>query len=169
MTAFNKLRIKKGEKWKTAFRTCYGLFEYLVMSFELCNAPAFFQHYINDALRKHLDVFCTAYIDDILVYSENLKKHKAHMKMMLEALRKADLQVDIFKCEFHVEEVLYLELIVGKNRVHMNSVKVAAICKWETLKSVKDVQAFLGFANFYRRFIKAFSRITAPCYDHGLK
>ncbi len=162
MAAFNKLRIKEGEEWKTAFRTRYGLFEYLIMPFGLCNAPASFQHYINNALQEHLDVFCTAYIDDILVYSENLKEHKAHMKMVLEALRKAGLQVDIFKCEFHVEEVLYLGLIVGKNGVRMDPAKVAAICEWETPKSVKDVQAFLGFANFYRRFIKAFSRIAAP-------
>ncbi len=150
MAAFNKLRIKKGEEWKTAFCTCYGLFKYLIMPFELCNASAFFQHYINDVLQEHLDVFCTAYIDDILVYSENLKEHRAHMKMVLEALCKADLQVDIFKCEFHVKEVLYLGLIVGKNGVRMDPAKVAAIRKWETLRSVKDVQAFLGFANFYR-------------------
>ncbi len=129
MAAFNKLRIKKDKEWKTAFCTCYGLFEYLIMPFELCNASAFFQHYINNALQEHLNVFCTVYIDDILVYSENLKEHKAHMKMVLETLCKVGLQINIFKCEFHVKEVLYLGLIVRKNKVRMDSAKVAVICE----------------------------------------
>ena len=86
IAAFNRLRIAKGEEWKTAFRTRYRLYEYLVMPFGLANAPSSFQHYINDTLRDYLDVFCTAYIDDILIYSNSREGHTAHVKKVLERL-----------------------------------------------------------------------------------
>ena len=112
ISAFNRLRIKDGDEWKTAFRTRFGLFEYLVMPFGLCNGPASFQHYINDTLRDYLDVFYTAYLDDILIYSLNEAEHEIHIKRILTRLQDAGLQVDITKCEFHVTEVAYLGLIV---------------------------------------------------------
>ena len=87
IAAFNRLRIAKGDEWMTAFRTRYGLFEYLVMPFGLANAPSSFQHYVNDVLRPYLDIFCTAYIDDILIYSDDLSKHRRHVELVLEALR----------------------------------------------------------------------------------
>ena len=102
IAAFNKLRMAAGEEWKTAFRTRYGLYEYLVLPFGLSNAPSSFQHYINDSLREFLDVFCTAYIDDILIYSNSRKEHTQHVRKVLERLRSAGLQVDIEKCEFSV-------------------------------------------------------------------
>ncbi|SLM41524.1 reverse transcriptase domain protein [Lasallia pustulata] len=104
IAAFNRLRIAKGEEWKTAFRTRYRLYEYLVMPFGLANAPSSFQHYINDTLRDYLDVFCTAYIDDILIYSNSQEEHAVHVKKVLERLQTASLQVDISKCEFNVTE-----------------------------------------------------------------
>ena len=91
IAAFNKLCIKKGEEWKTAFRTRYGLYKYLVMFFSLANGPSSFQIYINDVLHGMLDVFCTAYIDDILIYSNSKKKHWEHVRKVLEALCKARL------------------------------------------------------------------------------
>jgi hypothetical protein len=117
IAAFNRLRIAKGDEWKTAFRTRYGLFEYLVMPFGLTNGPASFQHYVNDALREYLDIFCTAYLDDILIYSNSLKEHEKHVRQVLERLREFGLQADIAKCEFHVQEVKYLGLIVGTNGI----------------------------------------------------
>jgi hypothetical protein len=87
ISAFNRLRIKDGDEWKTAFRTRYGLFEYLVMPFGLCNGPASFQNFINDTLREYLDIFCTAYLDDILIYSETEEEHERHVKLILEKLR----------------------------------------------------------------------------------
>lgn len=86
ISAFNRLRIAQGEEWKTAFRTRYGLFEYLVMPFGLTNGPASFQHYINDALRDYLDIFCTAYLDDILIYSNSLSEHRQHVRQVLQRL-----------------------------------------------------------------------------------
>ncbi|KAH0358992.1 hypothetical protein KCU65_g10159, partial [Aureobasidium melanogenum] len=162
ISAFNRLRIKEGDEWKTAFRTRYGLFEYLVMPFGLCNGPASFQNFINDTLREHLDVFCTAYLDDILIYSEDEAKHERHVKLVLEKLREAGLQVDITKCEFNVEQVEYLGLMVTTEGTRMDPKKVQTILEWPELKNVKDVQSLLGFANFYRRFIYGFSAIVSP-------
>lgn len=158
IAAFNRLRIAKGDEWKTAFRTRYGLFEYLVMPFGLTNGPASFQHYVNDALREYLDLFCTAYLDDILIYSNSLKEHKEHVKQVLQRLREYGLQADIAKCEFHVQEVKYLGLIVSTDGLRMDPAKVSAVAEWPTPQNVKDVQSFLGFANFYRRFIRGFAK-----------
>lgn len=162
IAAFNKLRIAEGDEWKTAMRTRYGLFEWLVLPFGLANGPSSFQCYINDVLREYLDIFCTAYIDDILIYSNSLKEHKKHVKMVLEALRKAGLQVDINKCEFHTTRVKYLGIIITTEGLEMDPAKVDAIQSWNSLKNAKEVLSFLGFANFYRRFIKGFSDIAKP-------
>lgn len=162
ISAFNRLRIKEGDEWKTAFRTRFGLFEYLVMPFGLCNGPATFQHYINDTLREFLDVFCTAYLDDILIYSDSVEEHEIHVNRILDKLEHAGLQIDITKCEFYVTEVSYLGLIVTTDGIKMDPKKVDTIVNWPVIQNVKDVQSFLGFANFYRRFIYAFSKIAAP-------
>ena len=119
------------------------------MPFGLCNGPASFQNYINDTLREYLNDFCTAYLDDILIYSEIEAEHKIHVKHVLHKLREADLQADIIKCTFHIKEIPYLELIIITEGVKMNSAKVSTLVKWLTLMNIKDVQSFLGFANFY--------------------
>ena len=162
ISAFNRLRIKEGDEALTAFRTRFGLFEYLVMPFGLCNGPASFQEYINNTLREHLDKFCTAYLDDILIYSDNELEHEVHVKLILRKLREAGLQADITKCEFHVTQVPYLGLIITTEGIKMDPSKIDTIVNWPTLINVKDVQSFLGFANFYRRFIYGYSRIANP-------
>ena len=160
--AFNEVRIKEGHEHKTAFITRYGLYEYLVMPFGLCNAPGTFQRFINHTLREYLDQFCTAYLDDILVYSNSEEEHVMHVRKVLERLRKVGLFLDIKKCEFHKQEVKYLGLIVTTNGIRMDPSKVEAILEWRVPRNLKDVQQFLGFANFYRRFIKDYSKISAP-------
>ena len=132
------------------------------MPFGLCNGPASFQNYINDTLREYLDDFCTAYLDDILIYSEIEAEHKIHVKRVLQKLHETGLQADITKCAFHVKEVPYLGLIIITEGVKMNSAKVSTIVKWLTLVNIKDVQSFLGFANFYRRFIYGYSKLASP-------
>ena len=160
--AFNRIRIAEGHEWMTAFNTRYGLFETLVMPYGLTNAPATFQSYINKTLHPYLDIFCTAYIDDVLVFSDDLTSHRKHVELVLQALMDAGLQCDIKKCEFEVTEVGYLGMIISTSGVKMDTAKVEAITKWKEPENVKDVQGFLGFANFYRRFIKGFSRIVQP-------
>ena len=162
IAAFNKLQMAEGKEWKTAMRTCYSLFEYLVMLFELCEASSSFQSYINDILWDCLDIFVTAYIDDILIYSKNRKDHQIHVQTVLTKLQNTGLQLDIDKCKFNVKEVKYLGLIITKGEIRMNSAKVTAIANWEFSTCVKNVQSFLGFANFYWRFIKRFSQLASP-------
>jgi transposase InsO family protein len=162
ISAFNNIRIREGEEYLTAFRTRFGLYETLVMPFGLTGAPATFQRYINDALREHLDIFCTAYLDDILIYSRTRSEHEEHLRMVLEALRGAGLYAKISKCEFFVTEIKFLGLIIGQDGIRMDPEKIRTIRDWNTPSCLNDVQAFLGFGNFYRRFIRDYSKITAP-------
>ena len=162
IAAFNRLCIQEGDEALTAFCTHFGLFEYLVMPFGLCNSPASFQNYINDTLQEYLNDFCTVYLDDILIYSEIEAEHKIHVKRVLQKLREAGLQADITKCTFHIKEIPYLELIIITEGVKMNSAKVSIIVKWLILVNIKDVQSFLGFANFYQRFIYGYSKLASP-------
>ena len=162
IAAFNNLRVKEGDEWKTAFTTRYGQFEYLVMPFGLCNAPSSFQSYINTALQDILDQFCTAYLDDVLIFSETLEDHHQHVEMVLERLDKAGLFVDIDKCEFDQQEVKYLGMFIGVDGLKMDPAKIKTIMEWPTPRTIKEVLSFLGFANFYRRFIEKFSKLALP-------
>jgi len=160
--AYNLLRVAEGEEWKTAFRTRYGLNETLVMPFGLTNAPADFQRFIDDVLHPFLDNFCTDYLDDILIYSNTLQKHRIHVKTILTALSKAGLHLKPEKCEFHRTEVAYLGIIITNEGIKMDPRKVETIVQWGSPTNLHDVRAFLGFANFYRRFIKGYSEIVTP-------
>ena len=156
--AFNRIQIKEGQEWLTAFNTRYGQFEYLVMLFGLCNAPRTFQSYINKSLCEYLNVFCIAYLNDVLIYSSNKKDYATNVLKVLKRLREHDLQVDINKCEFSVTQMKYLYLIASTNGISMDSEKVQCILDWEMPNSVKDVQEFLRFSNFYRQFVEWFSQ-----------
>lgn len=162
IAAFNEIRVKRGDEHKTAFLTRYGLFEYNVMPFGLCNAPATFQAFINEVLREYLDVFCTAYLDDILIYSNTMHEHISHVGKVLSKLQEAGLYLDIDKCDFHVTRVKYLGLIITTDGVEMDQKKIDAIIQWKEPRCTRDVQAFLGFANFYRKFVSGYSLIAAP-------
>jgi hypothetical protein len=160
--AYNLIRMAEGEQWKTAFRTCYGLFESLFMPFSLTNAPATFQNYINDVLAPYLDHFCTAYLDDTLIYSDNFEEHQQHIRLVLDAFAKAGLHLKPEKCKFHQQEVKYLGLIISMEGIKMDPEKIRAVQDWEPPSNLKDVCTFLGFANFYRRFIHNYSCIVQP-------
>jgi hypothetical protein len=159
---YNRLRMAPGEEWKTAFRCRYGLFEYTVMPFGLCNAPGTFQHYMNDTFREFLDIFLVVYLDDLLIYSPDLKTHKKHVRMVLERLQEAGLFLKPSKCQFHVQEVEFLGFVISGEGVKMDPAKVDAVTSWPAPKSPHDVRMFLGLANFYRRFIRAFSKLATP-------
>jgi len=132
------------------------------MPFGLTNAPADFQALINDVLRAYLDDFCTAYIDDIMMYSNTLKEHKEQVYKVLKALSDAGLHLKPEKCQFPKQEGKYLGFIIGINGIRMDPEKISCIIDWQTPKNVTDVQCFLGFANFYRRFIKDYSKVVMP-------
>ena len=161
ISAFNRIRVREGDEHLTAFTTRFGQFEYLVMPFGLCNAPATFQSFINDSLREYLDDCCTAYIDDILIYGSR-EEHLQRVKQVLKKLREANLQLDIRKCEFMQTEVKYLGLIISNRGVRMDPEKLEAIKGWRSPTSQRDVRSFIGFASFYRRFIRSFSALAHP-------
>jgi len=164
IAAFHKIRIAEGDEWMTAFRTRYGLYEWLVTPFGLANAPSTFQRYINWAMRDYLDDFCSAYVDDILVYSNgSLKQHREHVRKVMLRLREAGLQLDIDKCEFEVKQTKYLGFVIDtETGIQTDPDKVKAILEWEAPKTATAVRSFLGFANFYRTFIKNYSDIAMP-------
>ena len=132
------------------------------MPFGLANAPSVFQALVNDVLREMLEKFVFVYLDDILIFSPNLSEHKVHVRQVLQALLKARLFVKAEKCSFHVKSISFLGFIVAEGTVQMDPEKVSAVRNWPTPQSIKEVQRFLGFANFYRRFIKNFSTVAAP-------
>ena len=144
----------------TAFNTRHGQFEYLVMPFGLYNAPGTFQNYINNSLCEYLDVFCIAYLNDMLVYSTYEKEHTEYMLKILKQLWDQELQVNVDKCEFSVTQVKYLDLIISTDGISMDPKKVKCIFDWETSNLMKDIQAFLRFSNFYRWFVEQFSQYT---------
>jgi hypothetical protein len=156
------LRMAKGEEWKTAFRCRYSLFEYQVMPFSLCNAPGTFQHFVNNTFSNLLDQLLAAYLDDLLIYSNSLQENKIHICLILERLRSARLYIKTEKCMYHVTEIPFLGYLIPKNGVWMDSEKVAAVIDWPAPCDVRDRQCVLGFLNFYRCFIKNYSRCTVP-------
>lgn len=162
--AFYKLRIKEGDEWKTAFRTRFGLFEWLVTPFGLSGAPATFQRYVNTTLRPYLDIFCSSYLDDVLIYtSGSRREHMEKVKLVLSRLQAAGLNLDIDKCEFGVTTTKYLGFIITAGEgIRMDPEKLRAISEWEAPTTLRAVRGFLGFANFYRQFIRDYAKITAP-------
>jgi transposase InsO family protein len=163
--AYHRLRIREGDEWKTAFRTRYGHFEYLVMPFGLANAPATFQAYIHNALGDLLDTVCVVYLDDILIYSDSEEEHREHVRLVLNRLRRWKLYAKLSKCEFHTKRVDFLGFVVTPHGVVMDPKRVVAIQEWPEPESYRDIQVFLGFANFYRRFIYNYSEVARPLND----
>lgn len=132
------------------------------MPFGLTNAPASFQSLVNDVLRPFLDHFAVVYLDDILIYSDDLEQHKTHVRQVLERLASANLFVKLEKCKFHTSKVEFLGYIISNEGISMDQAKIDSVTSWPIPASTKDVMSFLGFTNFYRRFIPGYSSITAP-------
>jgi hypothetical protein len=132
------------------------------MPFGLENAPAAFQSYINATLRPYLDVFVIAYLDDIVVYSNTAEEHREHVCTVLKALLQAGLYLKLRKCEFNAKEIGFVEFVITPEQVRMEEDRIAIIKEWPMPKCHRDIRVFLGFANFYKRFIKGFSRIVRP-------
>ena len=160
--AFNLIRMKEGEEWKTAFRCLGELYEYTVMPFGLTNAPATFQAAINGVLREHLGKTCVVYIDDVLIFSDTEEQHVKDVQAVMSKLQNEGFKLEARKCQFHKKEVKFLGNLVSGQGLRMDPAKVEAVKNWPKPETVKGVQAFLGFANFQRRYIKDFSEILAP-------
>lgn len=161
---FHRIRIHPDSEDLTTFKTRYGSFKYKVMPFGVTNGPATFQRYINTVLGEYLDDFTTAFVDDILIYSETYEEHVQHVKMVLQRLREAGLQASLGKCEFHTQSTRFLGFIVGVDGIKVDPEKVSVVTNWERPNTVRGIQSFLGFCNFYRRFIKNYSRVSRPLH-----
>jgi hypothetical protein len=160
--AYNLVRIREGDEWKTAFRTSRGSYEYLVMPFGLTNAPAVFQRLMNHIMADIVGLYCGVFMDDILVFSKDETEHIKHVREILSRLRKHHLYVKFEKCLFHKDSVPFLGFIVSKAGISADPEKVRAIVDWKIPRSVRQVQSFLGLANYYRRFVPRFSTIALP-------
>lgn len=163
--AFHKLRIRKGDEWKTAFRIRFGLFELPVMPFGLNGAPASFQRYINNTLSQYLDGLCSSYVDDVLIFTDgSLSEHENKVSLTLEKLQKARLGLDIDKCEFDVKTTKYLGFIISLEglipSIKMDPEILRAIAEWQAPTTTKELKSFFSFANFCRAKIpKSYNRI----------
>lgn len=160
-SGYHQIRIAEEDISKTAFRTRYGHFEFLVLPFGLTNAPATFMHLMQKIFHPYLDKFVIVYLDDILVYSRSEAEHEQHLRKVLQVLRENKLYGKLSKCSFFQKEVEFLGHVVSDNGVYMEKKKMEAIQEWPTPKSVQEIRQFLGLAGFYRKFIKDFSKISS--------
>ncbi|XP_052728431.1 uncharacterized protein LOC128195237 [Vigna angularis] len=161
-SGYHQIRVKEGDIHKTAFRSRYGHYEYVVMPFGVTNAPAIFMDYMNRIFRPYLDKFVVVFIDDILIYSKSFDEHEDHLRIVLGVLREKELYAKKSKCEFWMKEIQFLGHVVSAGGISVDPAKVKAVLDWESPRSVTEVRSFVGLAGYYRRFIEGFSKIVAP-------
>jgi hypothetical protein len=161
-SGYYQLRIKELDVLKTAFRTCYGHYEFLLMSFGLMNTPAVFMDLMNHVFRPYLDRFVVIFIDDILVYSSSDQEHEQHLRLILQTLREYRLYAKLSKCEFWLKEVTFLGHVISAYGILFDPQKVKAVLKWERPANVTKIHNFLRLVRYYMRFIEGFSTIFIP-------
>lgn len=161
-SGYYQMKIKKADVAKTAFRTRYGHYEFLVLPFGLTNAPTLFMDLMNRVFQPYLDKFVVVFIDDMLVYSNSFEEHGEHLRETLQTLRDHQLYAKLSKCEFWLKRVTFLGHVISPEGVFVDPQKVEAILKWERPTSVTEIRSFLGLAGYYRRFIEGFSLIATP-------
>jgi hypothetical protein len=157
--------MKLGDEWKTAFKTKFGLYEWLVMPFGLTNAPSTFMCLMNEVLCSFIDKFVVVYFDDILIYSKSLDEHSEHLCAVFSALREARLFANLEKWTFCTDRVAFLGYVVTPQGIEVDEAKIEAIKSWPIPVTLTQLQSFLGLTGFYRRFVRDFSTIAAPLND----
>ncbi|CAN4091633.1 unnamed protein product [Withania somnifera] len=173
-TVFSKIDLRSGyhrlcicteDIPKTAFRTRYGHYEFLVMSFGLTNAPAAFMDLMHRVLKTYLDFFVIVFIDDILVYSRSNLDHEQHLGLVLQTTIEHRLYAKFSKCEFWLESIAFLGHIVSKDGVLVDPAKIRVVRDWPRPTTITEVCSFVGPASYYRRFVEGFLLIAAPLND----
>ncbi|KAL0556497.1 hypothetical protein IC582_005011 [Cucumis melo] len=159
---YHQLKVRESDIAKTTFKTRYGHYEFRVMPFGLTNAPAVFMDLMNKIFHQYLDQFVIVFIDDILVYSVDRESHEEHLRIVLQTLRDKQLYTMFSKCEFWLEQVVFLGHVVLAKGFSVDPQKVEALVNWERPISATEVRSFLGLAGYYRRFIEDFSRLALP-------
>jgi hypothetical protein len=161
-SGYHQLRIKEGDIQKTAFRTRFGHYEFVVVPFGLTNEPTVFMSLMNGIFRKYLDRFVQVFLDDILIYSKNEREHEEHLRIVLSCLRENKLYEKLLKCSFFQKEIHYLGHIISGEGISVDPEKVKAIMEWPVPKNAHEVRSFMGLAGYYRRFVEGFSKIVKP-------
>ena len=161
-SGYHQLKVKSEDVEKTAFRTRYGHYEFLVMPFGVTNAPAAFMDLMNRIFKRYLDEFVIVFIDDILIYSKDEDQHAEHLRIVLQILKDQRLYAKFKKCEFWLDSVVFLGHIINGEGISVDTQKIRAIVDWQQPKTVFEVRSFLGLAGYYRRFVKDFSKIAVP-------
>jgi hypothetical protein len=161
-SGYHQLKIRAEDVPKTAFTTRYGLYEFLVMSFGLTNAPAYFMNLMNKVFMEYLDQFVVVFIDDILIYSPNEETHEDHLRLVLQKLRDNQLYAKFSKCDFLLKEVAFLGHIIIDGGIKVDPGKISEILDWKQPKDASKIRSFLGLAGYYRRFIEGFSKLVKP-------
>jgi hypothetical protein len=161
-SGYHQIKIRPCDIPKTAFSTRYGLYEFLVMSFGLTNAPAYFMYLMNSVFMTELDKFVVVFIDDILIYSKSEEEHAKHLRVVLQRLRDHKLYAKFSKYEFWLKSVKFLGHTISQDGISVDPSKVQEVMDWKPPKSVHQIHSFLGLAGYYRRFIPDFSRIANP-------
>jgi len=159
---YHQIRMKEGDEWKTAFKTKFGLYEWLVMPFGLTNAPSTFMRLMNHVLRAFIGKFVVVHFNDILIYSKSLDDHVKHIQCVLAVLREQQLFANLEKCTFCTDKVVFFGFVVSGQGVEVDEEKIKAVQEWTPPQNVSQVRRFLGLAGFYRRFVRDFSTIAAP-------
>ncbi|RZB65706.1 Transposon Tf2-9 polyprotein [Glycine soja] len=161
-SGYHQIRVKKEDIPKTAFRTRYGHYEYLVMPFGVTNAPAIFMDYMNRIFHDYLDQFVVVFIDDILVYLRNKEEHEKHLRIVLHILKDRMLFAKLSKCDFWLEKVQFLGHVISKDGVAVDPNKVESVMEWQQPTTPTEFRSFLGLAGYYRKFIEGFSKFALP-------
>jgi hypothetical protein len=159
-SGYHQIKIRASDILKTAFSTRYGLYEYLVMSFGLTNASAYFMYLMNSVFMPELDKFVVVFIDDILVYSRNEQEHTMHLHTVLRRLHDHRLYAKLSKCDFWLREIKFLGHTISQDGVSVDPEKVQEVMDWKPPTTVWQIRSILGLAGYYRRFIPNFSRIA---------
>ncbi|GBG79829.1 hypothetical protein CBR_g30093 [Chara braunii] len=164
-SGYHQIAIRPEDQHNTAFQTRYGLYEFVVMPFGLCNAPGTFQHTMNQIFHDYLDKFVVVYLDDILIFSKTIEEHVAHLDKVLSLLRQHKFKINGEKCEFGRTHILYLGYEISAEGLKPDDAKVASIRDWPRPQSVTEMSSFLGMTGYYRTFMKNYSIVAAPLTD----
>ena len=163
-SCYYQIRIQEGDEWKTAFKTKFGLYEWLVMPMGSSEAPNTLMRVMHYVLRKYIGICVVVYFDDILVFSKSLEDHVTHLRDVLQVLRNEHLYANMEKCIFGVNKHVLLGFVVSSKGVHVDESKIEAVKTWPQPTNLQQVRSFLGLADLYRRFVKDFSTIASPLH-----